>query len=35
MKDAAKLIEANLAEEMNADKLLDQMAQTVMLSKAV
>ncbi len=35
MKDAAKLIEANLAEEMKTDKLLDQMAQTVMLSKAV
>ncbi len=35
MKDVAKLIEANLAEEMKTDKLLDQMAQTVMLSKAV
>ncbi len=35
MKDAAKLIEANLAEEMKADKLLDQCAQTVMLAKAV
>ncbi len=35
MKDVAKLIEANLAEEMKTDKLLDQCAQTVMLSKAV
>ncbi len=35
MKDVAKLIEANLSEEMKTDKLLDQMAQTVMLSKAV
>lgn len=35
MKDAAKLIEANLAEEIKTDKLLDQCAQTMMLSKAV
>ena len=34
MKDAARLIEANLSEEMKTDRLLDQCAQMVMLSKA-
>jgi ferritin-like metal-binding protein YciE len=34
MKDAARLIDANLAEEIKTDKLLDQCAQTVLMSKA-
>jgi len=34
LKDAARLIDANLAEELKTDKLLDQTAQTVLLSKA-
>jgi ferritin-like metal-binding protein YciE len=33
MKDAAKLIDANLAEEMKTDKLLDQSAQALLLAK--
>ena len=34
MKDAAKLIDANLAEEVKTDKLLDQCAQSTLMGKA-
>jgi len=34
MKDAAKLIDANLAEELAAEKMLGQCAETLLLSNA-